>query len=170
MKKVNMIDSLIENIKTDQNLLAEVDVQIETAKQEKKDIQDRLKECYSDLQVFVKYMDDEQKAKLEDLGLDSKKTKARAVNTVAEVAFDILMKTKDYKLTNEAWHKAYVNTLSDDEHISYTAFNIKCRSLFNTNRVLRTKGKDPKSSKDDMISVNGKPILESKENTNSTTE
>ncbi|MGB0871161.1 MAG: hypothetical protein ACPGSD_16345 [Flavobacteriales bacterium] len=155
MKKVNMIDSLIENIKTDQNLLAEVDIQIEKAKQEKKDIQDRLKECYSDLQVFVKYMDDQQKAKLEDLGLDSKTTKARAVNTVAEVAFDILMKTKDYKLTNEAWHEAFLKTLpKENTPISYTAFNIKCRSLFNTNRVVRTKGNDPKSSKDDMISVN----------------
>lgn len=161
MKKVNMIDSLIENIKTDQELLADVDVQIGKSKQEKKDIQDRLKECYTDLQVFVKYMDDEQKVKLDELELDIKSIPSRNVNSVSSVAFDILVNAKDNTLTNLEWHEAYLKTLSaDDKQISYTAFNIKCRSLFNTNKVLRTKGTDPKSSKDDMISLNGKPISE----------
>lgn len=73
--------------------------------------------------------------------------------------FSNLFNAKDYKLSNEAWHEAYLKTLSvNDKQISYTEFNIKCRSLFNTNKVHRTKGADSKSSKDDVISLNGKPV------------
>ncbi len=47
---------------------------------------------------------------------------------------------------------------------SYTEFNIKTRSLFNTQRLLRKKGKDPKSSRDDIISLNGRVVEAKKDN------
>lgn len=42
--------------------------------------------------------------------------------------------------------------------MNYTEFNIKCRSLFNTQRLLRKKGSDPKSSRTDIISLNGRVL------------
>ncbi len=161
MKKQNMIDSLIENIKNDRAFLEKIEEKIFLSKEERKEILDRLKEYYADIHVFVKYMDEEQQAKLDELELDIKNSKVRVTNIVSAVAFDILVKAKDYKLSNVEWHEAYLKTLSsDDKQISYTAFNIKCRSLFNTNKVTRTKGADSKSSKDDVISLNGKPVSE----------
>jgi len=50
-----------------------------------------------------------------------------------------------------------VNSLENkEEAVNYTEFNIKCRSLFNTQRLLRKKGKDSKSSREDIISLNGR--------------
>lgn len=67
------------------------------------------------------------------------------------------MKAKDNKLTNAEQYDAYVKTFKNrDDAFNYTEFNIKCRSLFNTQRLLRKKGKDPKSSQDHIISLNGR--------------
>ena len=160
MSKVTMIDNLIENIKTDKALLEEAELQIASAKENKRRISERLKEYSSDIRVLSKYLDDTQKAKLEELDLypQSNTTKTR-MNIIAEGALEILIHAKDYKLTNEAWYNAFIKSHPNEkEHLSYSEFNIKCRSLFNTMKVLRTKGKNPKSSKDDIISLNGKPI------------
>ena len=62
-------------------------------------------------------------------------------------------------MTNAELYDAYVNSLKNkDEAVKYTEFNIKCRSLFNTQRLLRTKGTDPKSSREDVISLNGQVL------------
>ena len=61
-------------------------------------------------------------------------------------------------MTNDELHKAYVATFKDaKDAFGYSDFNIKCPPLFNSQRLLRKKGKDPKSSKEDMISLNGRP-------------
>lgn len=67
-------------------------------------------------------------------------------------------------MTNAQLYDAYVKYLkSKEEAVNYTEFNIKCRSLFNTQRLLRKKGVDPKSSREDIISLNGR-VIESKIN------
>ena len=55
-------------------------------------------------------------------------------------------------------YDGYVKSLKnkEEEAVKYSAFNIKCRSLFNTQKLIRTKGKDPKSSREDIISLNGR--------------
>ncbi len=158
MKTTDMIDVLIENIKNDRVSLTKVEEEIQTSRDEKKQIQDRLKESYSDIKVFIKYLDEEQKKKLDELNLDLENSRSSALNMVAETAFDILVKAKDHRLTNIQWYESYLKIAKgEDQKISYSAFNIRCRTLFNSSRVTRTKGKDSTSSKDDFISLYQKP-------------
>lgn len=155
MSNSNVVTVLIENISTDQELLKDADNAIEKAKDDKRDITDRLKEYRKDLSVLLKYANEKQKQKIEELGFDFSESSS-GLNSVAQTALDIILKAKDNKLTNDALYKAYVGTHEKESNaVSYTEFNIKCRSLFHSQKLVRTKGKDPKSSKDDVISVNG---------------
>lgn len=151
-----IVDVLIENIKTDQSLLVETEAQIETAKENKRNVVDRLKDYRRDITVLLKYANDEQRKRIEELGLDFSEPE-KGLNPVATLVMEIIMKAKDKQLTNEELYNAYVKTFKNkDDAFNYTEFNIKCRSLFNTQRLLRKKGKDPKSSRDDIISLNGR--------------
>lgn len=153
-----IVDVLIENIKTDQSLLEQTEVQIETAKENKKIVVDRLKDYRRDVTVFLKYADDEQRKRIEELGFDFSESE-RGLNPVASLVMDIIMKAKDNQLTNADLYEAYVKSFKKKEDaFNYTEFNIKCRSLFNTQRLLRKKGKDSKSSREDIISLNGRVI------------
>lgn len=156
-----IVDVLIENIKTDQMLLEQTDAKIEMIKDEKRIIVDRLKDYKRDVTVLLKYADDDQQKKIEVLGFDLSESE-RGLNPIASSALDIIMKAKDNQLSNVELYDTYLKSLkSKDEAVNYTEFNIKCRSLFNTQRLLRKKGMDTKSSKDDIISLNGR-VLSSK--------
>jgi len=151
-----IVDVLIENIKTDQDLLQTVEAKIEDAKDEKQTIVNRLKEQQKDISVLLKYADEKQHAKIESLGFSFSETQ-KGLNTIASTAFDLILKAKNNQLTNQELYDGYVNSLkSKDEAVKYSEFNIKCRSLFNTQKLLRKKGSDPKSSKQDIISLNGR--------------
>ena len=153
-----IVDVLIENIKTDQSLLEQTEAQIETAKENKRNVVDRLKDYRRDVTVLLKYADDDQQKKIEALGFDFSESE-RGLNPVASLVLDIVMKAKDNQLTNGDLYDAYVNTFKNKtDAFNYTDFNIKCRSLFNTQRLLRKKGSDPKSSRTDIISLNGRVI------------
>tara|TARA_B100001063_G_C16574168_1_gene457410 strand:- start:165 stop:668 length:504 start_codon:yes stop_codon:yes gene_type:complete len=150
-----IVDVLIENIKTDQMLLEQTETKMETIKDEKRIILDRLKDYKRDVMVLLKYADDAQQKKIQELGFDLSESE-RGLNPIASTASDIIMKAKDNQLSNAELYNAYVKSLKNkDEAVNYTEFNIKCRSLFNTQRLLRKKGKDSKSSKEDIISLNG---------------
>ena len=158
MSNANIVDILIENIKTDQKLLTETEAKIDTAKDEKRTIVSRLKDYQKDISVLLKYADDGKKKELEDLGFDFSETE-RGLNATASTVYDIIVKAKGNKLTNAELYDAYVKSLKNkEEAVSYTEFNIKCRSLFNTQRLLRKKGNNPKSSRDDIISLNGRVL------------
>lgn len=154
----SIVDVLIENIKTDQALLNETEKKIEEAKEEKRAVVDRLKDYRKDVSVLLKYADEKQQKKIEELGFDFSESE-RGLNPVASVALDILMKVKGNHMTNGELYDAYVQSFKDpSDAFSYTEFNIKCRSLFNTQRLLRKKGKDDTSSRDNIISINGRVI------------
>lgn len=156
MKDASIVDVLIENIKTDQALLEQTEAQIEQAKDEKRDIVARLKDYRKDVSVLLKYADEERRKQIEELGFDFSEPE-NGLNPVASLVLSIIMKAKDNQLTNAELYDAYVKTFKNkDDAFNYTEFNIKCRSLFNTQRLLRKKGKDPKSSGDDIISLNGR--------------
>lgn len=156
-----IVDVLIENIKTDQALLEQTEVQIEKAKDEKRDIIARLKDYRKDVSVLLKYADEERRKQIEALGFDFSESE-NGLNPIASLVLDIIMKAKDNRLTNAQLYDAYSKTVkNENERLSYTEFNIKCRSLFNTQRLLRKKGKDPKSSKEDVISLNGRVLEKS---------
>ncbi|WP_335974056.1 hypothetical protein [Gaetbulibacter jejuensis] len=156
MKDASIVDVLIENIKTDQALLEQTEVQIEKAKDEKREVVARLKDYRKDVSVLLKYADEERRKQIEELGFDFSETE-NGLNPIATLVLDIIMKAKDNQITNAELYDAYAKTVkNENERLSYTEFNIKCRSLFNTQRLLRKKGKDPKSSRDDVISLNGR--------------
>ncbi len=156
MKDASIVDVLIENIKTDQALLEQTEVQIEKAKDEKREVVARLKDYRKDVSVLLKYADDERRKQIEELGFDFSETE-NGLNPIARFTMDLIMKAKNNQLTNAELYDAYSKTVNNEnDRLSYTEFNIKCRSLFNTQRLLRKKGKDPKSSKDDVISLNGR--------------
>ena len=156
MSKTTIVDVLISTIKEDQMLLNVLEAKIEEAKNEKQVIVNRLKEQHRDLATLSKYADGTQQEKIKELGLVISEPQ-KSVNTVAVVAFDLIVKAKGNQLTNGALYDAYVKSVPKTEEVlKYSAFNIKCRTLFNTQKLIRTKGKDPKSSREDIISLNGR--------------
>lgn len=173
MNNSSIVDVLIQNIQTDQNFLQEIETKMDTLKDEKHTIVIRLKEQHKDLSVLSKYADEIQQAKIKELGFDVLEPQ-KNVNTVANSAFDLILKVKDHQLTNGAWYDAYVKSLpKEEEAVKYSAFNIKCRTLFNTQKLIRKKGTDPKSSREDIISLNGrvKPaVKEGKKETSNTSK
>jgi hypothetical protein len=67
-----------------------------------------------------------------------------------------MLNTKKKSMTNEELYNAYVDSLDNKEQaVTYTIFNVKCRPLFNNQRLIREEGSDPKSSRDNVIKVNG---------------
>lgn len=155
MSTKTIIDVLISNIKEDQMLLNVLEAKIDEAKKEKGTITNRLKEYRKDVSILLKYADDTKKKELEALGFRFSEAE-QGLNTIASKAYDIIVKAKGNQLTNAELYDAYVNSLKNkDQAVNYTDFNIKCRTLFNTQRLLRKKGKDSKLSKDDIISLNG---------------
>ena len=161
MKDKAIIDVLIENIKTDQDLLQETEAKIEQAKEEKRAVTGRLKGYRRDISILMKYLDDTKRKELEDLGFDFNESE-NVLNAVATIALNMILKAKDNSLTNGELYEAYKTTFkNENDALNYTEFNIKCRSLFNTQRLLRKKGKDLKSTRDDVISLNGQVIKSS---------
>ena len=154
-----IVDVLIENIKTDLELQAQADDKIERAKTEKKEVADRLKGYRTDLTVMLKYADGNQRKKIEELGFDLSEPD-RGMNPIASFVLDTVMKAKGNQLSNGELYEAYTKTAKakKQEPENYTQFNIKCRTLFNTQRLLRKKGKDPKNTREDMIYLNGRVL------------
>lgn len=162
MNNASIVDVLIENIKTDQALYDQTEVEQTKVREKKAAIKERLKGYRKDISVLLKYADEDKRKELEELGFDFSESE-RGLNPVASIAMDVVMKAKDNKLPNGELYDTYVKTFKNPEDaFNYTEFNIKCRSLFNTQRLLRTKSKSG-SSRDDIISLNGRPV--SKEST-----
>ena len=135
MNNASIVDVLIENIKTDQELLRLIDAQIERAKEEKRDIVDRLKDYRRDVSVLLKYADDGHRKQIEELGFDFSESE-QGLNPVAQMALDLILAAKGNQMTNEELYNAYANTFKNKEDaFNYTEFNIKTRSLFNTQRL-----------------------------------
>jgi hypothetical protein len=163
MKNENVIDVLIQNIKADQELLVATDKQIEALKEEKRETANRLKSYRCDITVLLKYADPKHKEQIEALGLDLSDSSSSTLNPVATLVLEIIMKAKDTTMTNGDLYDAYVKTFKNpEEAFNYTEFNIKCGSLFNSQRLLRTKGKDASNSREDIVSLNGR-VMEHKE-------
>lgn len=150
--------------------MEQTEAQIEIAKENKRNVVERLKDYRRDVTVLLKYADDEQRKRIEELGFDFSESE-RGLNPVASIVMDIIMKAKDNQLTNAELYEAYLKSFKNkDDAFNYTEFNIKCRSLFNTQRLLRKKGADPKSSREDIISLNGRISSKEEELTTSETE
>lgn len=114
MNNSNIVDLLIQNIKGDQALLAEVDTKIEAAKEEKKAIVGRLKEYQKDISVVMKYADDHKKKELEALGIEVTESE-QGLNPVAAKAYDLIVKAKGNQLTNGELYEQYVGSLVNPE-------------------------------------------------------
>lgn len=154
MKNNTIVDTLIDNIKNDQTLLEKKNAEIEQAKEAKREISERLKAYRKDVNVLIKYVDPKKQEALKALGFGDEKSKS-GLNTVADIALNIVVKSKDNTLTNAELYEAYIKALDNEKDaVNYTEFNIKCRSLYNTKQLIRKKGNNPKSSRSDIISLN----------------
>lgn len=151
-----MIETLIDNLKEDVRLLEQLEEQLEPLEVQKREISSRIKEHQRDAGVLIKYADESDQKQLEELGFVIPSS-ITGLNEVASIALEAIIKAKDRKLTNEQLHQAYEKIAKEqgEEVVNYTEFNIKCRPLFNSQKLVRKKGKDPKTSRDDMISLNG---------------
>lgn len=150
-----ILDRVIANITEDQTALNEQNELIEKAKSYKREIQDRLRDSKRDLVTFVKYANSEQLKRLEELEIDVESL-GHSLNKVAEVAFDIISKTEKGEMTNGVLHEAYVKTFKNpDDAFNYTEFNIRCRTLYNSQRLIRIEPKNAKSTRDHVIRING---------------
>ncbi|GGG24905.1 hypothetical protein GCM10011344_26940 [Dokdonia pacifica] len=158
METPSIVDTLIQNISTDQELLKDADAKITQAKEEKATVADRLKGYRKEVEVFLKYANEEQKKQIEAFGFDTVQTKS-GLNDVATHALNIIMEAKGNFLTNDELYTIYAGSHPNPkEVVNYTAFNIKCRPLFNSQKLLRKKAADGLSSREDIISLNGTPI------------
>ncbi|GGG24953.1 hypothetical protein GCM10011344_27020 [Dokdonia pacifica] len=158
METPSIVDTLIQNITTDQELLKDADAKITQAKEEKVTVADRLKGYRKEAEVFLKYANEEQKKQIEALGFDTAETRS-SLNDVATRALNIIMETKGNSLTNDELYTIYAGShKSPKDALNYTAFNIKCRPLFNSQRLIRKKAAEGLSSREDIISLNGTPI------------
>lgn len=151
----DILNRVIANITEDQIALKEQMELIEKAKSYKREIQDRLRDSKRDLITFVKYANPEQLQRLKELDIDVESL-GHSLNKVAEVAFDIISKTEKGEMTNGALYDAYVKTFRNpDDAFNYTDFNIKCRTLFNSQRLIRIEPKNAKSTREHVIRING---------------
>lgn len=158
METPSIVDVLIQNITQDQALLKDADKQIEEAKTAKSEIAERLKSYRKEAEIFLKYANEEQKQKIEALGFNSSETKS-SLNPVATRALNIIMDAKDNSLTNDELYTIYAGSIENPKDaLNYTAFNIKCRPLFNSQHLIRKKVADGLSSREDIISLNSTPI------------
>jgi len=154
-KQDNLLDRVISNITEDQKALDEQNELIESAKSYKREIIDRIKDSRRDLIAFAKYASDEQLEIIKSLNIDLENS-GQGLSNIAQLVLDILQKQPKGLMNNGDLYTAYLNSLSDkDATCTYTAFNIKCRSLFNSQRLLKSESKDSKSSREDIISING---------------
>ena len=112
--KTSIVDVLLENINTDQQLLQEVETKIENAKDEKQAIVNRLKEQQKDISVLLKYADASQQAKFAELGFDFSESQ-KGINTIAATALDLIIKAKDNQLTNEELYQGYIASLKNTD-------------------------------------------------------
>ncbi|NND76994.1 MAG: hypothetical protein HKN39_02280 [Flavobacteriales bacterium] len=149
----NPLDAMLENIKNDQIALKEHEEQFAQAKEAKRIIVQRLKDYRKDLYVFMKYANEKQKKRIEELGFEISESE-NGFNLIARTVLDILKDKK--KMTNQALHLAYEKSVpKEQEPLNYTQFNIKLRSLFNQQVIVREKGDDPATSRSDIIRLNG---------------
>lgn len=153
-----MIQTLIDNLKEDVALLEQVEEKLSPLEAQKREISARIKEHQRDAGVLIKYADDNDRTQLEELGFVIPSS-ITGLNPIATIALEAMIKAKDKKLSNDGLYKAYEKIAKEEqlEIATYSEFNIKCRPLFNSQKFSRIKGKDPKSSRDDLISLNSMP-------------
>jgi hypothetical protein len=90
--------------------------------------------------ILLKYADETQQRKITELGFEFSGPQ-KSLNTVAAVAFDIIIKAKENQITNGNLYFDYLKSCKDKkvDFVNYSAFNTKSRSLFNTQKLLRKK-------------------------------
>jgi hypothetical protein len=149
-----LLDRVIGQLAEDELALKEQQDLIDNAQSYKREIQTRVRELRRDLATFVKYASPEQVEKIKEMGLDTEDL-GQSMNKVAEIAFEIMQEAQNSEMTNGALYEAYVAKFNNPgDAYDYTQFNIKCRSLYNSQRLLRVEV-EGKKSRDFIIRING---------------
>lgn len=157
---VNVIEDMLTNLKLDIEAREEQIKIKEEAVDFISDAEDRIRNGQQALSFMTEYMTEKQLKEVEELNLfyvDHEDVQERSrLNEVAQAAFEILQKSKTGEMTNGALYENYTKSLKDDEQpVKYGEFNIKLRSLFSNNRLLRVVPEDAENSRTHIIRVNG---------------
>lgn len=156
---VNVIEDMISNLKLDIESRDEYHEIRENADDFISEANERIKKAGQALSFMTDYMTDEQIELVESFNLyfvDLEPSPERGrVNEVAALAFEILKKSKDGTMTNEALHEAYCKEADEEDPIKYGAFNIKLRSLFSSQKLIRIEPEDAQNSREHIIKING---------------
>ncbi|MCR9171524.1 MAG: hypothetical protein NXI10_03465 [bacterium] len=157
---VNVIEDMLTNLKLDIEAREEQVKIKEEAAEFISDADSRIRSGRQALKFMTDYMSDEQLKEADELEIfffDEDEIQERSrLNEVAQSAFDILQKSKTGEMTNGALYENYEKSLKEGEHpVKYGEFNIKLRSLFSNNRLLRIVPEDAENSRTHIIRVNG---------------
>ena len=158
----NVIEDMISNLKLDIEARDEQEVIKDEAAEFISDANERIKKGSQALSFMTDYMTEKQIEIVNELDLyyeDLEPSPERGrLNEVAQVAFDIIKKSKDGQMTNGDLYEKYkehVEQKTDETPVKYGEFNIKNRSLFSNLRLLREVPEDAVNSRDHIIKVNG---------------
>lgn len=158
-ENVNVIEDMISNLKLDIEVRDEQTAVKEEAEELISEANDRIKKGGQALSFMTDYMSPKQIEIVNGFELFytdlEPSPELGNVNDVAQLAFDILSKSKDGEMTNEELHEAYKKQTEDEEVLNYTKFNIKLRSLFSSQRLLRVEPEEAQNSRQHIIRING---------------
>jgi len=150
-KQKSPIEILLEDIQTNQALLKEKELLLQQTRDEKKEISDLLKGFRKDISTLYKYVSDAEREKIDSLGFGPS-TSSTGLNHIAQFALDVINEKK--KISNGDLYSAYIDSLTQEEEpLTYTIFNVKIRSIFNTGQVTKQKNEDGKDTRDDVIQL-----------------
>jgi hypothetical protein len=154
----NVIEDMISNLKLDIEARDEHKEQLQNAKDFISEADDRIKGASEALSFMTDYLTDEQIETIEALELyhvDLEPSPNRgSLNEVAQLAFEIINKSKTGQMTNGELYESYAKQAGDNA-VKYGDFNIKLRSLYSNVRLIRIEPEDAVNSRDHVIKVNG---------------
>ena len=153
-----VIEKLKNEIEAQQDQLSLID----EAKSFLGEIKARVTKAKGAVDALVEYMTPEQVAKVEEILASETTTSrsssggARTLNKVAQTAIEILQNVKDGQLTNGTLYDRYKLQAGDNAE-SYSQFNIKMRSLFNSQKLIKEvpDGDEGKQSRNHIVRING---------------
>lgn len=157
----NVIEDMISNLKLDIEARDEQTKIKEEATEFISDADERIRNGGQALSFMTDYMTDEQIETVNGLDIYYEELEASPergrLNEVAQVTLEIVKKSKEGKITNGELYEKYKEQVekTEDAPVKYTQFNIKNRSLFSNERLLREVPEDAASSRDHIIKING---------------
>ncbi len=160
-ENTDVADRMIADLR--ENLTARDEQQelVDNAKSFLGEINMRIKNARQALSFMTDYLSKDQITALDDLDeiilSSSNSGQGNSLNEVAQKAMEILQDSEKGEMTNGDLYEAYLEEVGEtgDEAVKYAAFNIKMRSLFASQKLIRHEPANAQNSKEHVIRING---------------